>query len=141
MLADALARRDRRARPLRRRPAGHAGDRALIDPRTPAPSLDVLGRCSRQASCEGDAAGGGLPAKLHLLNGELINRKIAARDGRLHRLIAAGQVDDEIVAEFYLRALGRPPDRRGAAALAVASWTRSRPATEPRGSKTSSGAC
>jgi hypothetical protein len=88
-----------------------AGTRAvaLIDPRTPAPSLDILGRCSRQASCEGATEGGGLPAKLHELNGELINRKLAAPDGRLHRLIAAGEPDDAIVADFYLRALGRPP--------------------------------
>ena len=55
-----------------------AGTRAvtLFDPLTPAPSLDILGRCARAASCEGTAAGGGLPAKLHLLNGGLINRKI-----------------------------------------------------------------
>ncbi len=82
---------------------------ALFDVTTPARSLDVLGRCSRSASCEGDAMGGGLPAKLHLLNGELVNRKITARDGRLHKLIAAGKTDAEIVTELYLRALGRSP--------------------------------
>jgi hypothetical protein len=81
----------------------------LVDPRTPSPALDILGRCSRQAPCEGTAVGGGLPAKLHQLNGELINRKVGAPDGRLHRLIAAGKSDDEIVTDFYLRALGRPP--------------------------------
>ncbi|HXG10020.1 MAG TPA: DUF1549 and DUF1553 domain-containing protein [Gemmataceae bacterium] len=81
----------------------------LFDPRTPAPSLDILGRCSRQTSCEGTTAGGGLPAKLHLLNGELINRKITAPNGRLHCLIAAGKTDEEIVTDFYYRALGRPP--------------------------------
>ena len=41
---------------------------ALVDPRTPAPSLDILGRCSREASCEGDrgrrrAAGEAAPAQ------------------------------------------------------------------------------
>jgi hypothetical protein len=82
---------------------------SLFDPRTPAPSLDILGRCSRQASCEGTTAAGGLPAKLHQLNGELINRKIAARDGCLHRLLTAGKTDDEIVTDFYYRGLGRPP--------------------------------
>ena len=88
-----------------------AGTRAvaLTDPRTPAPSLDVLGRCSREASCERVVAGGGLSAKLHQINGELVNRKLASPEGRLHKLIAAGRSDDEIVAEFALRALGREP--------------------------------
>jgi hypothetical protein len=88
-----------------------AGTRAvtLSDPRTPAPSLDILGRCSRESSCEGASAGAGLSAKLHQLNGELVNRKVAASEGRLHRAIAAGRSDDEIVAEFYLLALGRRP--------------------------------
>ncbi|MEJ7637154.1 MAG: hypothetical protein WKF75_03975 [Singulisphaera sp.] len=81
----------------------------LFDPLTPAPSLDILGRCARVASCEGITAGGGLPAKLHLLNGGLINRKIGDDGGRLHRLIGAGNADVEIVTDFYLRALGRPP--------------------------------
>ncbi len=84
---------------------------SVYDVTTPARSLDVLGRCSRTQSCEGDALGGGLPAKLHLLNGELVNRKITARDGRLHQLLAAGKTDLEIVAELYLRALGRSPTK------------------------------
>lgn len=81
----------------------------LFDVTATARSLDVLGRCSRGSSCEGDSAGGGLPAKLHLLNGDLVNRKIVAPDGRLHTLLAAGKTDAEVVAELYLRALGRSP--------------------------------
>jgi hypothetical protein len=81
----------------------------LFDPLTPAPSLDILGRCSRVAACEGMTAGGGLPGKLHLLNGELINRKITDDVGRLHQLIVAGKTDEEIVTDFYLRALSRRP--------------------------------
>jgi len=46
---------------------------------------------------------------LHLLNGELLNRKIASPEGRLARLIEAGRSDDSIVEEFYLRALCRYP--------------------------------
>jgi hypothetical protein len=82
---------------------------ALFDPRTPAESLDILGRCSRQASCEGSAASGGLPTKLHQLNGELINRKVTAQDGRLHAHLDAGLTDAEILTDFYLRAFSRPP--------------------------------
>jgi hypothetical protein len=82
---------------------------ALFDPRSPAPALDILGRCVRDASCEGGAVGGGLPARLHLLNGELVNSKITASNGRLHKLIAARANDQAIIEEFYVRALGRPP--------------------------------
>lgn len=84
---------------------------ALFDASVPAPSLDILGRCSRAMSCEGPTTAGGLPAKLHQLNGDLINRKIAAPEGRLHRLIAAGKNDREIIDDFFIRALGRPPSR------------------------------
>lgn len=87
------------------------GSRAvsLVDPRTPAESLDVLGRCSRSEACEADGAGGGLPARLHQWNGPLLNAKIASPEGRLHRLIDQGRSVDSIVEEFYLRAFGRRP--------------------------------
>jgi hypothetical protein len=82
---------------------------SLIDPGTPSRALDVLGRCSRRDSCETDVATGGLPAMLHRINGELMNRKIVAKDGRLHKLIAAGKSNEEIIAESYLLAFGRSP--------------------------------
>ena len=82
----------------------------IVDPLSPAPSLDVLGRCHRAAGCDENATSGGdLPAQLHLLNGELINRKLTDDQGRLHRLIEAGRTNDEIVGEFYLRSLARSP--------------------------------
>jgi hypothetical protein len=84
-----------------------------VDPLAPAPSLDILGRCSRAVGCDDDQArGGGLPAQLHMLNGELINRKLVDQSGRLHRLISAGKTDSEIITEHYLRALGRRPTTR-----------------------------
>jgi hypothetical protein len=88
-----------------------AGTRAitLVDPATPSRSLEVLGRCSRQESCEEAAGGGGLAGVLHRLNGDVVNRKVTPAEGRLHRLIEAGKPDETIVREFYLRALGRPP--------------------------------
>lgn len=93
--------------------SGHdTGTRAIsiIDPLSPAPSLDILGRCSRAASCDEDGSlERGLPAQLHLLNGDLINRKLTDPKGRLQALIAANKTNEEIVDEFYLRALGRHP--------------------------------
>jgi hypothetical protein len=88
-----------------------AGTRAitLYDSQPRITPLDTLGRCSRSTSCEESAAGGGLPAKLLLLNSDFLNAKIAAKDGLLARLVAAKKTNREIVAEFYGRALGRAP--------------------------------
>jgi hypothetical protein len=82
---------------------------ALVDPLSPAPSLDILGRCSRAGGCEDRSTTGGLPAQLHLLNGEFINQKLAAKEGRLLRLIESRTANDKIVREFYVRGLGREP--------------------------------
>jgi hypothetical protein len=80
---------------------------ALGDARSEA--LDVLGRCNRRESCEGGESPPGLSQKLHFLNGGLINAKITASEGRLRQLLGAGKSNEEIVREFYLRALAREP--------------------------------
>lgn len=82
---------------------------SLVDPLSPAPALDTLGRCSRAAGCSDQKLGGGLPAQLHLLNGELINRKLIDKQGRLQQMLATGATDEQIVREFYLRGLARKP--------------------------------
>ena len=82
----------------------------LIDPLASAPTLDTLGRCNRAGGCEESSSGSvGLPAQLHLLNGDLINRRLTSEEGRLRKLIDAGKSDEEIVIEYYLRGLGRRP--------------------------------
>jgi hypothetical protein len=81
----------------------------LVGTQTPSHALDVLGRCSRERSCEtGNAAGGGgLAQALHLINGTTINEK-------LHRA-AATLLEDQtasrglLAEEIYLRALARLP--------------------------------
>lgn len=87
-----------------------AGTRAvsLFDPKIESETLEVLGRCSREGSCEtnGDVSGG-MTLKLHLLNGPLLNRRIASAEGRLSKLLTAGVSTDEIVARFYRLALCR----------------------------------
>jgi len=88
----------------------------LFDPKIPSASLDILGRCSRAESCENPAASdataisGGLTTRLHLINGELINRKLSKKGGRLGRLLESKNSDIEVVAELYLVALGRRPN-------------------------------
>jgi hypothetical protein len=89
---------------------------SLVDPKTPSESLDILGRCSREDSCEasGDEQGG-LTTKLHLINGPLLNAKIMAPQGWLQKSLlgdrSTGEVRtiDDIIEDFYLRALGRFP--------------------------------
>lgn len=82
----------------------------LVDPLASAPELDVLGRCNRLGSCDENITGSvGLPAQLHLLNGELINARLTSEHGRLHQLIDAGKSNEDIVVEFYLRGLSRRP--------------------------------
>ena len=83
---------------------------ALFDSNIESHSLDILGRCSREDSCETAAAPtGGLPQKLHMFNGQLINSRMSDTGGRLAKLVAAGQTPDEIVDQFYQRVLGRHP--------------------------------
>ena len=84
----------------------------LFDPKIPSQSLDILGRCSREDSCEtASETVGGLARKLHLLNGPLLNRRIADNDGRLAKLLRKQMAPAEIVDDFYLRALGRGPSQ------------------------------
>ncbi|MCR9292425.1 MAG: DUF1549 and DUF1553 domain-containing protein [bacterium] len=85
----------------------------LVNPKTRSTALDVLGRCGREESCENTpGAGGGLPQKLHLLNGALLNARIAAEGSRLNEMFSAGKLPKEIVDAFYLTALNRPPSAR-----------------------------
>jgi hypothetical protein len=92
-----------------------SGTRAvkLIDPLTPAPALDGLGRCAPSATCTGLTANSiGVATQLHLINGELINRKLIEPQGRLQRLISQNCSNSEIVREFFLRGLSREPSEK-----------------------------
>ena len=80
----------------------------IVDPLVPSTSLDILGRCNRPATCdESQSQSPGLAADLHKINGDLINAKITAPDGRLHKLIASGATNGQIVDTFYRLAFGR----------------------------------
>lgn len=89
-----------------------AGTRAvaLIDPNTRSDALDILGRCSRETSCETSVGtADGLQRKLHLFNGNLLNARIGVPDSRLDKSISSGKLPMDIVREFYLAALSRHP--------------------------------
>ena len=92
-------------------PQTKPGSRAisLYDAQSPAPTLDVLGRCQRATGCEDAVTGVGLPARLHLLNGGLLNHRIGSPGGRLDKLIQAKKNTKEIVVEFYQAGLSKNP--------------------------------
>ncbi|MBL6725820.1 MAG: DUF1553 domain-containing protein [Rubripirellula sp.] len=88
------------------------GQRAvtLVDLYTPSRTLDILGRCGREESCESETSiSGGLTRNLHLLNGELINARISHEEGRLARLFDADTAPMDIIDELYLVTLSRKP--------------------------------
>lgn len=80
----------------------------LFDSKIPSTSLDILGRCAREESCESTpSSGGGLSKTLHLINGAFINDKLTSASSRLAQLEANITTGIDLLNEFYLRALSR----------------------------------
>ncbi len=80
----------------------------LVGTQSPSPALDILGRCPREASCDGsNPAGGGLAQALHLLNGATINRRL--RQGHLPRWLGSIPSDEELLNQLYRHTLSRSP--------------------------------
>jgi hypothetical protein len=89
-----------------------AGTRAiqLPDPAVRSPFLDVFGRPPRQQTCECERTSQpNIAQALNLLNGDALNRKIAAPTGRVERLLRARTPLPAVVRELYLATLSRPP--------------------------------
>ncbi len=85
---------------------------AIVDPLAPAPSLDVLGRCTKVRDCdETGKSSSGLASQLHLLNGELLNGKLVDEKGRLSKMIASNASDQQVISRFFLLAFSRPPTK------------------------------
>jgi hypothetical protein len=93
----------------------------LPDPRARSTFLDTFGRARRQTTCECERTGEpNIAQALHLMNGDVLNRKIADPKGRLARLRAAEQPLTAIIEELYLATFSRPPsgaEARNAEAL------------------------
>ena len=88
------------------------GTRAIQLPDTKVRSflLDVFGRPARQITCECErTAQPNIAQALHLLNGDFLNKKIAAPTGRIEGLLKAKKPVPEMVEELYLATLSRPP--------------------------------
>ena len=90
---------------------------AWLDPARPSAELDALGRCSRSVVCQSQGLQAGLAANLHLINGDLLNRRIADKNSRLQSYLRDGNAVRAILEEFYLRALAKQPN-----AEQMSSW-------------------
>jgi Protein of unknown function (DUF1553) len=88
------------------------GTRAIQLPDTSVRSyfLDVFGRPPRQVTCECErSTQPNIAQALHLLNGDSLNRKMAAPGGRLDRLFKAHTSIPGVTEELYLATLSRLP--------------------------------
>ena len=89
-----------------------AGTRAieLPDPNYASYFLDTLGRPKRVITCECErTASPNLAQILHIANGELLNKKITDKAGRIAKLLSAKKTDEQIVQRLYLTTLSRLP--------------------------------
>lgn len=90
------------------------GTRAISLPDTTTPSyfLDTFGRPERAIACECERTGDPtLSQALHLMNGDLIQRKLLDRNGRLARLLRDPKVSNEMLARvMYKVTFVRDPD-------------------------------
>jgi hypothetical protein len=74
--------------------------------------LDTFGKPRREVVCDCERSyDGNIGQALALINGDEINDKIAAPDGRVQKLVSAGSPDAQLVEELYLAALSRKPSK------------------------------
>jgi len=82
----------------------------VVDRGTTSDRLQFLGQCLPGENCSapvGDARG--IASKLHLMNGELLNRLLMDDEGRLQQMLRDETATGDLVRDFYRRALSRSP--------------------------------
>ncbi len=88
------------------------GTRAIQLPDNEVPSyfLDTFGRPARQVLCECErTVTPNIAQAMHLLNGAVLNRKLADPKGRVERLVTAKTPLPQAIEELYLAAWSRYP--------------------------------
>jgi hypothetical protein len=88
------------------------GTRAIQLPDTKVRSflMDTFGRPARRITCECErTTQPNIAQALHLLNGDFLNRKIAAPTGRIETFLKAKKPSREIIEELFLLTLSRLP--------------------------------
>lgn len=82
----------------------------LPDPNFESYFLDTLGRPQRVVSCECErTAEPNLAQVLQLANGELVQRKLTDKQGRIAKLMESNVDDESAFRELYLVSVSRPP--------------------------------
>lgn len=72
--------------------------------------LQTFGRPERVITCECERSDEpSMKQVLHIVNGDTVNQKLAAENGRISQLLSGGLKDEAIVEEAYLSALSRKP--------------------------------
>ncbi len=83
----------------------------LTDNRMASETLDILGRCDREAACETpNLSAGSLAKVLHFLNGDLLNRRLDDPQGRLTKWLQLYPDDFTLMERLYKQTLSRPPN-------------------------------
>jgi hypothetical protein len=83
---------------------------SLPDPAVASYFLDAFGRPKRVSACECERpAKADLTQILHLMNGDALQKKLAADAGRIGKLITAKATETAIIEELYLATLSRRP--------------------------------
>ncbi|MGE0142615.1 MAG: DUF1549 domain-containing protein [Planctomycetota bacterium] len=83
---------------------------AVVEPDARNSFLRLFGRPLRESVCACERREEPtLNQVLHLIHGDTIDEKLAAKDGRLHRLLAADTDNAAILDEFWLAAYARSP--------------------------------
>lgn len=88
------------------------GTRAVqvSDSAVKSPFLKNFGRNQREITCECERSNQpSLVQALHLSNGDTINKKLAAREGTVERLMSTGVTHEALVENAFLTCLSRPP--------------------------------
>ncbi len=97
------------------------GSRAveIVDGRTTTYFLTTFGRASRDTVCACEVKmEPNLSQALHLLNGDTVNQKIQG-GGLVNAMTKEGKTPEQIIEEFYWRALSRPPTQTEQTKLAA----------------------
>ncbi|MCA9060041.1 MAG: DUF1553 domain-containing protein, partial [Planctomycetaceae bacterium] len=82
----------------------------LVDPPEGHKFLQVFGQPQRELPCECErSTDSNLSQALQLINGPTVHNKLRSDAGAVHRWIAEGKSDAEIVRLLYLSALSREP--------------------------------
>ena len=82
----------------------------LVDPPEGHKFLQVFGQPQRELPCECErSTDSNLSQALQLINGPTVHNKLRSDTGNVHKWIADGKTDAEIIDQLYLTALSRPP--------------------------------